>query len=100
VIVLELVCFVLKEFEDSIGRLACPEPFGKRILGHIYSSMLTVVSQGCIQNELEVGRGYHCRGHGAESVPCRTDDETNPGIGFLRARLIPVSFAIASTDRI
>ena len=44
---LELLCFALKEFEDSIGRLA----FGKRILGvlgQVYSGLLAVVSQGCI----------------------------------------------------
>ena len=69
-IVLELVCFVLEEFEDIIGRLAVPEFLGKRVFGKVYPSLLEIVSQGSTENELKVGRG-DCRGHGAErGVKC------------------------------
>jgi hypothetical protein len=49
-IILELLCFVLKEFEDSIGRSAVLELLGKRVFGKVYPSLLEVVSQGSIKN--------------------------------------------------
>jgi hypothetical protein len=66
--ILELLDFVLKELKDSIGGLAILEFLGKWILGQVYSGVLAIVSQGCIENDLKVGWGDHCRGHGTESV--------------------------------
>ncbi len=65
-IIPEFLHFVLKEFEDGISGLAVLEGFGKWILGQVYPSMCAVVSQGYVENELKIGRGDHCRGHGAE----------------------------------
>ena len=56
-IILELVCFVMKESEDSVGRLAVLELLGKRVFGNVYPSLIEVVSQGSIKNELKVVRG-------------------------------------------
>ena len=64
--VLELVYFILKELEDSIGRLAILEFLGKWILGQFYSSVLAIVGQGYVENDIKVGRGDHCRGHGTD----------------------------------
>jgi hypothetical protein len=58
--VVELVYFFLKELEDSIGGLAILEFLGKWILGQVYSSVLAIVGQGCIENDFKVERGDHC----------------------------------------
>lgn len=52
--VLKLLCFVLEELEDSIGGLAVLEFFGKRVLGQVYPGMITIFSQGCVENEMKV----------------------------------------------
>ena len=64
--VLELLYFFLKELEDGIGGLAILEFLGEWILGQVYSGVLAIVNQGCIENDFEVGRGDCCRGHGTE----------------------------------
>jgi hypothetical protein len=64
--ILKFLYFFLKELEDSIGGLAILECLGKWILGQVYSSVLAIVSQGRVENDFEVGRGDHCRGHGIE----------------------------------
>jgi hypothetical protein len=50
-IILEILCFVLKELEDSIGGLAVPKFFGKWILEQVYTRILSVFSQGRIEND-------------------------------------------------
>ena len=72
-IILELACFVLKEFEDSFGRSTVLELLGKRVFDKIYPSFVEVVTQGSIENDLEVGRRGHSRGH--EEVSTTKDDE-------------------------
>jgi hypothetical protein len=66
--ILELLYFFLKEPEDIIGGLAILEFLGnlKWILGQVYSGVLAIVSQGCIENGFKVGSGDRCRGHGSE----------------------------------
>jgi hypothetical protein len=61
--ILELLCLFLKEPEDIIGGLAILEFLGRwtRILGQVYSGVLAIVSQGCIENDFKVGRGDYCR---------------------------------------
>ena len=61
--IFELVYVFLKEPEDIIGGLAILEFLGKWILGQVYSGVLAIASQGCIENDFKVGRGDHCRGH-------------------------------------
>ena len=61
--ILELLRFFLKELEEGIGGLAILEFLGKWILGQVYSGVLVIVRQGCIENDFEGGRGGHCRGH-------------------------------------
>ena len=72
-IILELACFVLKEFEDGFGRSAVLELLGKRVFDKVYASFVEVVSQGSIKNALKVERRGHCRGH--EEVSTAKDDE-------------------------
>ena len=81
--VLELVYFFLKELEDGIGGLAILEFLGKWILGQVYSSVLVIVGQGCIENDIKVGRGDHCRGHGTERrcLPAQGDGGRNLRMG-------------------
>ena len=67
-ILLELVCFVLKEIEDIIGRLAVLELLGKRVSGKVYPCLVEIISQGSIENGLKVGRGGHCRRHEERSI--------------------------------
>lgn len=62
--ILELLYFFLKELEDIIGGVAILEFLGKWILRQVYSGVLAIVSQGCMENVLKVGRGGHCRGRG------------------------------------
>ena len=59
-IILELVCLVLKEPEDIIGRSAVLELLCKRDFGEVYPSLVEIVSQGSIENKLIVGRGEQC----------------------------------------
>jgi hypothetical protein len=56
-IILELVCFIMKESEDSVGRWAVLELLGKRVFGNVYPSLVEVVSQGSIEDDLKVVRG-------------------------------------------
>jgi hypothetical protein len=84
-ILLELGCFVLKEIEDIVGRLAGLELLGKRVFGKVYPSLVEVVSQGSVENGLKVARGGHCRGHGAKrSIDCvgrwRIQEEETEGL--------------------
>ena len=65
-IILELVCFVMKESEDSVGRLAVLELLGKRVFGNVHPSLAEVVGQGSIENELKVVRGLR-GGHGTRT---------------------------------
>jgi hypothetical protein len=58
--ILELLRFFLKELEEGIGGLAILEFLGKWILGQVYSGVLVIVRQGCIENDFKVGRGDHC----------------------------------------
>jgi hypothetical protein len=81
-IILELVCLVMKEFEDIIGRSAVLELLCKRLFGEVYPSLIEMVSQGSIENNLRVGRlegrGEQCRRHGADIC------EERPGYRFIR----------------
>ena len=80
--ILELVCSVLKEFEDRIGSSAVLELLGKRVFGKVYPSLLEVVLQGSIENVLKIGRGKHCRGHGTErGVGCIGRRESWENVG-------------------
>ena len=63
---LGLIYFFLKELKDIIGGLAILEFFGEWILGQVYSGVPAIVGQGCIENDIKVGRVDHCRGHGTE----------------------------------
>jgi hypothetical protein len=63
---LELVHCFLKEFEDILGRPAILEFVGKWRFGEVYTSVLAVVSQGRIENDVKVGSGDPRRGHESE----------------------------------
>jgi hypothetical protein len=83
--IFELVCFVLKKLEDSVGRLAVLEFLGRRVFGKVYPSFVEVVSQGSIENKFKVVRGEHRRRHGVEigvHYIRRWEERRNPGIGF------------------
>jgi len=56
-IILELLCSVLKEVEDGIGRVAVLECLGGRMGCKVYFCLLGIVRQCGIKNGLEVGRG-------------------------------------------
>ena len=64
--ILEVLYFFLKELENSICGMAILKFLGKWILGQVYSGVLAIVSQSCVENDFKVRRGDHCRGHGAE----------------------------------
>ena len=82
--VLEFLNFFLKELEDVIGGLAILEFLCKWILRKIYSGELAIVSQGCIENdiEVEVRRGDYCRGHGTEKAWLRGEMEGGRDLRF------------------
>jgi hypothetical protein len=82
-ILLELVCFVLKEIEDIIGRLAVLELLGERVSDKVYPGLVEIVSQGSIEDGLKVGSGGHCRGHGERSIDCVGRWEKRTRIGIL-----------------
>ena len=58
-IILELLCSVLKEVEDGIGRIAVLERLGGRMCCEVYFCLLGIVGQCGIKNGLEIGGG--CR---------------------------------------
>ena len=109
-IIFELVCFVLKELDDSVGRLAVLELLGRRVFGKVYPSFVEVVSQGSIENKLKVvrrlrgghragtDRGIRLWGDGRRSLSGRKN------LGFLfsmGAISAPhTGIRISSTDRL
>ena len=59
-ICLELVCFVLKDVEDRIGRVAVLDGLGGGMNGEVYGCLSGIIGQGGVEYGLKVGRG--CRG--------------------------------------
>jgi hypothetical protein len=57
---LELLCFVLKEFEDVVGRVTILDGLGERTCGEVYACLFGVVGQRGLENGLKVGRGGRC----------------------------------------
>lgn len=56
---LELLCFVLKEFEDVVGRVTILEGLGERTCGKVNSCLFGIVGQRGIEDGLKIGRGSH-----------------------------------------
>ena len=72
----ELLGFVLKEVEDSIGRVAVLEGLGEGTCGKVYPCLLGIVGQSGIENGLKAGRhgmsGWRWAREGDSS--CRLSD--------------------------
>ena len=64
-IVFELACFVLKQVENRLGRVATLKFVGESIICDIYPCLLGIIGQS-IEKELKIRRGNGCcgcRGH-------------------------------------
>jgi hypothetical protein len=59
-ICLELLCFVLKDVKDRIGRVAVLEGLGRGMSGKVYARLLGIIGQGGVEYGLKVGRGCRC----------------------------------------
>ena len=55
-ICLELVCFVLEEVDNRVGRVAVLKYLGRGMSGEVYSCLFKIIGQSGIENGLEVGR--------------------------------------------